>query len=268
MAKKALLVVSFGSTHEDTIKDTITAAERDLALAFPDRQLYTAWTSRFIRKTMEARDRHIDSPAEAIERMELAGVTDVLVQPTLITANYEYLDLLEVLKAARGRFERIACGTPVITDEKDAADLAAALRRIFPLKDWDALVLMGHGTAPEKLPEGMEADRPYRMLQEALDAGGSEYGGACIVGILESEGGIEAVCEEVRDLSPSRVVLAPLLVTAGDHAVNDMSGEGEDSWKNMLRRIVPRVDCVVKGLAEYETFRRLYVEHAKAAKEL
>ncbi|MBQ9464128.1 MAG: sirohydrochlorin cobaltochelatase, partial [Lachnospiraceae bacterium] len=121
MAKKALLVVSFGSTHEDTIKDTITAAERDLALAFPDRQLYTAWTSRFIRKTMEARDRHIDSPAEAIERMELAGVTDVLVQPTLITANYEYLDLLEVLKAARGRFERIACGTPVITDEKDAA---------------------------------------------------------------------------------------------------------------------------------------------------
>jgi len=76
MAKKALLVVSFGSTHEDTIKDTITAAERDLALAFPDRQLYTAWTSRFIRKTMEARDRHIDSPAEAIERMELAGVTD------------------------------------------------------------------------------------------------------------------------------------------------------------------------------------------------
>ena len=128
MAKKALLVVSFGSTHEDTIKDTISAAERDLALAFPDRQLYTAWTSRFIRKTMEARDRHIDSPAEAIERMELAGVTDVLVQPTLITANYEYLDLLEVLKAARGRFERIACGTPVITDEKDAADLAAALK--------------------------------------------------------------------------------------------------------------------------------------------
>ena len=115
MAEKALLVVSFGSTHEDTQEKAIAPAEQDLAAAFPDRKCYRAWSSRFICRKMNERGKHVDTPEEALERMAEDGITDVLVQPTFLTPNVEYLQTLEAVRAAKSRFEHIACGTPVVT---------------------------------------------------------------------------------------------------------------------------------------------------------
>ncbi len=268
MAEKALLVVSFGSTHEDTQEKAIAPAEQDLAAAFPDRKCYRAWSSRFICRKMNERGKHVDTPEEALERMAADGITDVLVQPTFLTPNVEYLQTLEAVRAAKDRFERIACGTPVITTEADAEALAQVITEIYPMREWEALVLMGHGTEPGKLPEGMDPDRPYQMLADAFEAREGQVSGAYIVGVLEAGGGIDAVCEQVRELSPSGITLAPLLVTAGDHAKNDMSGDEPDSWKNILAGLVPQVNCIVKGLGEYSEFRALCIAHAKRAEEI
>ena len=268
MAEKGLLVVSFGSTHEDTQEKAILPAEQDLAAAFPERKCYRAWSSRIIRRKMEERGNHVDSVGEALDRMAADGITDVLVQPTFLTPNVEYLQTLDALRASRDRFERITCGDPVITTEADAAALADVITQIYPAREWEAIVLMGHGTEPGKLPEGMDPDRPYNMLAEAFAKKEGEVSGAYIVGVLEAESGIGAVVEQVRELSPSGVTLAPLLVTAGDHAKNDMSGDEPDSWKNVLSELVPMVGCIVKGLGEYAEFRALCAAHAKAAKEI
>lgn len=268
MAEKGLLVVSFGSTHEDTQEKAIAAAERELAAAFPDRKFYRAWSARFIRRKMAERGTPVDSPEEALERMAADGITDVLVQPTFLTPNVEYLQTLDDLRAKKDRFDRIACGTPVITTEADAAALADVIMKIYPMREWEALVLMGHGTEPGVLPDDLDPDRPYKMLAEAFEAKEGQVSGAYIVGVLEAGGGIDAVCEQVRELSPSGVTLAPLLVTAGDHAKNDMAGDEPDSWKNVLSEMVPTVGCIVKGLGEYAEFRALCAEHARRAEEI
>ena len=257
---KAILVVSFGTAYAETRKKTIEAIEADLAAAFPERKLYTAWTSGMILRKLKNRGEETrDTLAEALERMERDGVADVLVQPTFLQAGYEMRLARETLEAWRPRFARVALGEVLVAGPADLDALAAALEAHFAAVGADeALVLMGHGSEDSEF-------YPYEMLTEAFRRGGR--GNFC-VGTVECEPGIEPALDMVRARKPKRTYLAPLMIVAGDHAVNDMAGDEPDAWKNRIAALGTEPVCVLKGLGEYAEVRDLFIRHARAAVSL
>ena len=255
---KAILAVSFGTAYAETRKKTIDAIERDLAAAFPERKLYTAWTSGMIlRKLKKMGEETRDTLTEAMERMERDGVTDVLVQPTFLQAGYEMGLVRQTLKAWTDRFEKIAVGEVLVANQRDLKALANALETHFSaVGAEEALVFMGHGS------EGADF-YPYEKLTEVFHTDGKEN---FCVGTVEFTPGIEPALELVRRKKPKKTYLAPLMIVAGDHAVNDMAGEEPDSWKNHLAELGTETECILKGLGEYPEVRELFIHHAQDAK--
>lgn len=260
MDKKALLVISFGTSFEETRRKTIDAIENELRQAFPERRFYRAWTSGMIRRKLrETESTVIPSVQETLEQMERDGVTDVLVQPTHLLLGAEYVRTEEIIHANLHRFETVAVGAPLLCNRREADHLAKTLEDIYAgLAETDMLVLMGHGSAQMVFPAYEEMARQFRK---------DGHENICL-GTVEFTPGIEPVLTCVRQYRPERVFLAPLLLVAGDHAANDMAGDRPDSWKNQLAALGPQVICCVKGLGEYPAVRAMYVRHAMRARNL
>ena len=257
---KAILAVSFGTAYAETREKTIAAIERDLSAAFPERRLYTAWTSGMIlRKLQKLGQETPDTLEDALKRMERDGVTDVLVQPTFLQAGYEMQLVRETLEKHRDRFARVALGEVLVSGEADLDALAKALETHFAhVGAGEMLALMGHGSAGA-------AFYPYEKLTEAFRRRGREN---FVVGTVEFAPGIEPVLEKVRARRSERVYLAPLMIVAGDHANNDMAGEEPESWKNRIGALGTECVCILRGLGEYPEVRALLTDHARAAREL
>ena len=256
-SKKSLLTVSFGTSYPETRRATLEAIEGDLARAFPDRRPVRAWTSGMLRRKVERTEGlRVPSVSEALESLAEEGVTDVLVQPTHLLSGEELERTRETVRSFAGLFERLSMGEPLLSGPADIADLARALEEIWgKLPRDELLALMGHGSAALSFPA-------YALLEERLRQDG--YPNVCI-GTVEFTPGIAPVLDRVRRERPARVHLAPLLVVAGDHALNDMSGDDPDSWKNQIAREGAEVECCLRGLGEYEAIRALYVAHARRA---
>lgn len=256
----ALLVVSFGTSYEETRKRTIEAIEEDLKQAFPGRRFYRAWTSERIRKKLrETQGLLYDNVKEAMERMLKDGVRDVLIQPTHMMPGVEYEATKDVIRAYEGRFETLRLGAPLLAEETDIRRLAEALEEIFSwIEEREMLALMGHGSPLTRFPI-------YEKLEERLKEDG--FGRFC-VGTVEYEPGFNAVLRQVREKQPEKVYLTPMLVVAGDHAINDMAGEDPDSWKSVLEKEGYETECIVRGMGEYKKIRDLYVCHAREARLL
>ena len=257
---KAILTVSFGTAYAETRRKTIDAIEADLAAAFPERKPYTAWTSGMILRKLKARGEETrDSLAEALERMERDGIRDVLVQTSFFQAGYELRLVREALEARRSRFDRLALGETLVAGAEDLEALAGALEACFAAVGEDeVLALMGHGSA--------EGDfNPYERLTETFRRRGREN---FVTGTVEFAPGIRPVLDLVEARKPKKVVLAPLMIVAGDHAVNDMAGDEPDSWKNRVAALGPETECVLRGLGEYPEVRALLADHARAARAL
>ena len=254
---KAILVVSFGTAYAETRKKTIEAIERDLAAAFPERTLYTAWTSGMIlRKLKKLGEETRDTLEEALARMEQDGVRDLLVQPSYLQAGYEMNLLRETLEKWKPRFERIALGEVMVAGQADLEALARALEAQFAAVAEDELLcLMGHGAETSEF-------YPYEKLTEAFRRNGKEN---FIVGTVECSPGIAPVLAAVEARRPKKVYLAPLMIVAGDHAINDMAGDEPDSWKNQIAALGTEPVCVLKGLGEYPEVRAILVAHAQTA---
>ena len=254
---KALLVVSFGTSVAATRPRTLAAVEDALREAFPERRFYRAWTSGMLRRKLEREEgQKIPSVAEALECMAADGVTDVLVQPTHLLPGEEFARTAESVRAFAGRFAVFAMGSPLLSEEADVAELAGILETAFPLPQGELLALMGHGSADMAFPV-------YELLEKQLKEDGYLCG---CVGTVEFAPGIEPVLSRVRQEQPRCVHLAPLLLAAGDHAVNDMAGDEPDSWKNQIAREGAEPVCHLVGLGEYEAVRAMYVRHARAAR--
>ena len=255
--QKAILVVSFGTAYAQTRKLTIEAIERDLADAYPERTLYTAWTSGMILRKLKKQGEAVrDTLPEALERMMRDGVTDVLVQPTFLQAGYEMRMVRETLTAWKDRFARVALSEVLVSGPEDLAALARALEARFAGVGADeALVLMGHGS------EGADF-YPYEKLTDAFRRDGREN---FCVGTVEFAPGIGPVLDMVRARQPKKTYLAPLMIVAGDHAINDMAGDEADSWRNRIAACGSEPVCVLMGLGEYAEVRNLFVQHAGAA---
>ncbi len=258
MNQKALLVVSFGTTHADTREKTIDRIEQDLAAAFPDRTLYRAWTSEKILHKLRQSGVCIDTIPQALARMAADGVTDVLVQPTHMIPGVENDVMLRKIADASHRFSQITISTPLLYAPEDITAVAGLLATVFsPLPDDTALVLMGHGSTHQ-------AGEVYTALDRCCKAAGHAN---IYIATVEGTPTLPDILPALRRQAYRHILLAPCMIVAGDHAVNDMAGEAEDSWKNLLAASGYAVRCLIRGLGEYPGIRQLFVRHALAAQE-
>lgn len=261
MNEKALLVVSFGTSYEETRKKTIDKIEEDLAASFPDRRLYRAWTSKMIIKKLKNRDNIIvDTVPEALERMAADGVTDLLVQPTHVLNGLENEWMREDILKVKDRFETIRIGDPLLMYTEDFFTVIRGLMASLPIPAEDeALVFMGHGTS-----------HSTNMTYPALDYMFKDRGFPhVLIGTVEGYPELDSVLRDLKEMKTVRkVYLAPFMVVAGDHALNDMAGDDEDSWKSQLTEAGYEVECILKGLGEFDALRKLFSEHAEKAELL
>ena len=254
--KKAILAVSFGTSHEDTRKVTIDAIEDSMRQAFPEYPVYRAWTSKMIIRKLKNRDNIIvPTVKEAMEQMAADGITDVLVQPTHVINGIENDRMKEDTLSFRDSFHSISFGDPLLTTEDDSHKVIAAIAREFShiTKD-QALVFMGHGTTHF-------ANSIYAALDYTFkDKGYHNF----FLGTVEAYPSMESLKKMVKAYRPKEVVLAPFMIVAGDHAKNDMAGDDPESWYSQFKDEGYEVKTVLKGLGEYEGIRSLFIDHIRA----
>ncbi|WP_343209165.1 sirohydrochlorin cobaltochelatase [Anaerolentibacter hominis] len=258
--KKAVLVVSFGTSYQDTREKSIGAIEKEIAGAFEGCGFFRAYTSQMVINKLKSRDGlEVDNVTQAAEKIVKAGYSLLTVQPTHVMNGIEYDKMRAALKPYEGAFVRISYGKPLLTSTEDFRKAAKSLMEEIPeQRDGNtAVVFMGHGT-------GHFANAAYCELEYMFRSLGYQN---VFVGTVESFPGLSDVMSQVNNYGARKVVLYPFMVAAGDHARNDMAGEEEDSWKNQLIKAGYEVDCVIKGLGEYKAVRDLFVVHAKAAEQ-
>ena len=257
MQQSALLAVSFGTSHGDTLEKNIAAIEADLAAAFPEHTLRRAFTSGMILRRWRERGVEMDDVPAALEKLAAEGYTRVLLQPTHIMNGEEYHKLVRQAEEYRDRFEALTVGAPLLTSAEDYLDLGRALLEVLPPRREDrAVVYMGHGSEHQ-------ANSAYALMEYAFhDLGRPDV----LIGTVEGYPNLEAVLRRLGERpGVKEVELRPLMTVAGDHAKNDLAGEEPHAWKQVLEGMGYRVDCVLTGLGEYPQVRALFVGHAQAA---
>ncbi|MGI6000433.1 MAG: sirohydrochlorin cobaltochelatase, partial [Candidatus Merdisoma sp.] len=258
-SKKAILVVSFGTSFHRTREKTIDRIEKDIEEAYPEYRIYRAWTSKMIIAKLLRRDRiQVPTVAEAVDQMIEDGITELIVQPTHVINGVENDLMKEDVLKRRDAFESVAFGDPLLTSQEDNEAVIHAVMEEFPdLKEDEALVLMGHGTT-----------HYANSIYAALDYTFKDLGYSRVfLGTVEAYPSMESLKKQIRALGPRRLILAPFMVVAGDHAIHDMSGEDEESWRSQFEREGYEVACQMKGLGEYPGVRRIYLKHVRAAEE-
>jgi cobalamin biosynthesis Co2+ chelatase CbiK len=255
MKEKALLAVSFGTAYAETRKKTIEAVEQELCEAFPDYEVYRAWTSRrIVGKVKKEEGLTVALLSEALERIASEGKKEVLIQPTYIIQGIEYQKMKSCVQEYASRFDSIRVGEPLLSSGEDLSYMTDIMPEIFPeAGKKDALILMGHGTPAD--------NTCYHRLNELF----REKGYANFrIGLVEAEPGINEILESLKGMT-CKVYLAPFMLVAGNHALEDMTGDSENSWLHLLRKEGHEVICRIQGLGEYKEVRRLFVRHAKNA---
>ena len=282
IGEKELLVVSFGTSFNDSRALDIGGVEAALAAAFPEWSVRRAFTAQTIINHVAARDDEwIDNVDQALARAAANGVRELVVQPTHLMHGAEYDELTAALDKAAGLFERVAVAEPLLGPvgrdasavNEDKAAVAAAVTEAAVREagyesqaaaeaDGTAFVFLGHGTSHT-------AKVSYSQMQRQMEALGC---GNVFIGTVEGEPedtACEAVLEKVRQAGYKKVVLRPLMVVAGDHANNDMAGEEEDSWLSRFEAsgAFESVACQIAGLGRIPAVQELYVQHTRAAIE-
>lgn len=250
---KAILVVSFGTSYRETREKTIDKIEQKIAAAYPDYRIYRAWTSkRIIRKLFQRDGMKVSTVKEVMELMVKDGIREVIVQPTHVINGIENDSMKEEALAYADGFDRLVFGNPLLSTEQDNWDIIEAIRQEFSfLKDTEALVLMGHGTAHY-------ANSIYAALDYAFK---DRECPNIFLGTVEAYPAMETLKKLLAARKPQKVYLAPFMIVAGDHASNDMSGDDSDSWKYQLEQEGYQVECILKGLGEYPAVHDMFVKH-------
>ena len=278
IGENELLVVSFGTSFNDSRVADIKGIEDALQAAYPDWSVRRAFTAQIIINHIQARDgEKIDNMTQALDRAVANGGKNLVVQPTHLMHGAEYDEMCEAIEAYKDQFESVSIAEPmlgevgsdatVINADKEAVAKAitaaavseAGFESLEAAKDaGTAFVFMGHGTAHV-------AKVTYSQMQTQMQNLGYEN---VFIGTVEGEPeetSAEAVIEAVKAAGYTNVVLRPLMVVAGDHANNDMAGSDDDSWKTVFEAAGFTVDCQIHGLGEIADVQALYVAHTKAA---
>lgn len=282
IGENELLVVSFGTSYNDSRVADIKGIEDALQEAYPDWSVRRAFTAQIIINHVQARDGEvIDNMQQALDRAVENGVKNLVVQPTHLMHGAEYDEMMEVLDSYNDKFESVSVAEPMLGEVGDDAtvineDKAAVAEAIAnaavkdagyetmdaAAEDGTAFVFMGHGTSHT-------AKVTYSQMQTQMGELGYKN---VFIGTVEGEPeetACAAVIEAVKDAGYKKVVLRPLMVVAGDHAENDMAGAEEDSWKSMFEAsgAFESVDTQITGLGSRPEVQQLFVEHTKTAME-
>jgi len=258
IGENELLVVSFGTSYNDSRRLTIGAIEEDIEKAFPDYDVRRGFTSQMIIDHVKSRDNVvIDNVGEALERAADNGVKRLVIQPTHLMNGLEYTDLVNEIAEYSDAFEKVAVGKPLLTSEEDFRAVIKVITEATAGYDdgETAICFMGHGTEAD-------SNQVYAKMQEMLAGAGYEN---YYIGTVEAAPTLEDVLEAVQKGGYKKVVLEPLMIVAGDHASNDMAGDEEGSWKTAFEGEGYEVTCLVRGLGELEGIRQIFVEHAREA---
>lgn len=278
IGENELLVVSFGTSYNDSRVNDIKSIEDALQEAYPDWSVRRAFTAQIIINHIQARDgEKIDNMTQALERAVANGVKNLVVQPTHLMHGAEYDEMCAAIDEYRDQFESVSIAEPllgevgsdatVINADKEAVAKAITAAAV-EASGFDSLeaakeagaafVLLGHGTAHV-------ARVSYSQMSTQMQQLGYEN---VFIGTVEGEPeetACESVIEEVRAAGYTTVILRPLMVVAGDHANNDMAGSDDDSWKPMFEDAGLTVDCQIVGLGGIADIQALYIAHTQAA---
>ena len=258
IGENELLVLSFGTSFNDSRRLTIGAIENDLEAAFPDYSVRRGFTANIVINHVQRRDGIlIDDVDAALNRAVDNGVKNLVVQPTHLMDGLEYQELVDKVAEYSDAFDKVAFGKPLLTSDDDFARVEKAITEWT--KEYDdgetAICFMGHGTEAE-------SNQVYQKMQDKLTADGYKN---YFVGTVEATPSLDDVLAAVKAGNYKRVVLQPLMVVAGDHANNDMAGDEEGSWKTIFEDAGYEVECVLHGLGENEEIRQIYIDHAQEA---
>ena len=280
IGENELLVVSFGTSFNDSRVKDIKGIEDALQAAYPDWSVRRAFTAQIIINHVQARDgEKIDNMQQAMDRAVANGVKNLVVQPTHLMHGAEYDEMMEMIDEYKDKFESVAVAEPLLGEvgadaaainaDKEAvakAVTAAAVKDAgfdsldAAAEEKVAFVFMGHGTSHT-------AKVSYSQMQTTMQTLGYDN---VFIGTVEGEPeetACENVIEAVKAAGYTKVILRPLMVVAGDHANNDMAGADEDSWLSQFQASgdFESVECQIAGLGEIEDIQQRYIEHTKAA---
>lgn len=258
-AKPVILVTSFGTSFPTSRHITIGAIESDIREAFPDYDVRRAFTSQIIIDHVESdTGRHIDNFEEAMDKIVVDGVKELIVQPTHLMDGFEYTDVKEALATYEDKFDKVALGKTLLSSEDDQKAVAEAIKAgMERYEDGEtAICLMGHGTEAES--NGIYAT----MQQVFIDLGYDNY----FVTTVEATPTFDDAVKAVTDAGFKKVVLRPFMVVAGDHANNDMADpEDPESLVSVMTKAGLEVTCVIEGLGQMDTIDDIYVAHVQDA---
>lgn len=282
IGENELLVVSFGTSFNDSRAADIKGIEDALQAAYPDWSVRRAFTAQIIINHVQARDgEKIDNMQQAMDRAVANGVKNLVVQPTHLMHGAEYDEMMEMIDSYRDKFESVAVAEPllgevgadatVINSDKEAVAKAITTAAVkdagfdsldAAAAEKTAFVFMGHGTSHT-------AKISYSQMQTTMQTLGYDN---VFIGTVEGEPeetACENVIEAVKAAGYTKVVLRPLMVVAGDHANNDMAGADDDSWLSQFKAsgAFEEVDTQIAGLGEISDIQQLYIAHTKAAIE-
>ena len=280
IGENEILVVSFGTSFNDSRVADIKGVEDAIAAANPDWSVRRAFTAQIIINHVQARDdEKIDNMDQALERAVKNGVKNLVVQPTHLMHGAEYDELSEAVEKYKDKFESVKIAEPLLgevgsdatvvnEDKKAVAEILteeavekAGYDSLDAAKEeGTAFVFMGHGTSHT-------AKISYSQMQSQMTALGYDN---VFIGTVEGEPedtSCESVIEKVSAAGYKNVILRPLMVVAGDHANNDMAGSDDDSWLSQFKASgkFDKIDTQINGLGEIEGIQKLYVEHTAAA---
>ena len=280
IGENELLVVSFGTSFNDSRAEDIGGIEKALQTAYPDWSVRRAFTAQIIINHVQARDdEKIDNMDQALERAVNNGVKKLIIQPTHLMHGAEYDELKEAVDNYKDKFESVTIAEPllgevgadatVINDDKKAVAEAITAQAVESSSydsldaaeaDGTAFVFMGHGTSHT-------AKVTYSQMQTQMNELGYKN---VFIGTVEGEPeetSCENVIEAVKAAGYKKVVLRPLMVVAGDHANNDMAGDDDDSWKSQFEAsgAFDEIDTQIEGLGRIDAIEQLYVQHTQAA---
>ena len=254
--KTAILVISFGTSYEETRKKTIEQIESDLHHAFPEYPLYRAWTSPRIRAKLRKRDGiHIMDIDEAMTQLKADGIRNVIVQPTYVITGFESDAMKEKVLAHKKDFDSVIICDSLMVTKQDKEEVCQAMAQEYHPDSDEILLFMGHGT--EHYSNTVYAALAYRFQ----DMGHKNI----FLGTVEAYPALDSLLRAADTFKPKKIMLAPFMIVAGDHAQNDLAGDDPDSWMNLLSSGGYEVTPVLKGLGEYPEIRQILVDHVQDA---
>ena len=252
--KKGILLVTFGSSYPET-RVAFENIDKIVKTEFPDVEIRWAYTSKMIRKIIRKRGGEVDSPAEALAKMGEDGFTHVAVQSLHIIPGEEYDNLKLTVDAFNKMPKGIQVaklGAPLLFKDEDHNKLANILHEQFKenINSKTAVLFMGHGTHHQ-------SNIYYPGFEYYLKQKSDQY----FMGTVEGFPLLDAIIPQLKKKGIKKVVLTPFMSVAGDHARNDMAGEEEDSWKEILEKEGFKTEIVMNGLAEYDDVVEVWVKH-------